>query len=82
MLDDGNELAFTDIRRFARIRLIDDPPNEPPLNELGFDPILDMPKLDKFIELVSEKKGNVKGILLDQSFIAGIGNWIADEVRQ
>ena len=36
--DDGGELVMTNKRRLGRLRLRDDPPNEPPISELGFDP--------------------------------------------
>lgn len=79
--DDGSELAFTDIRRLARIRLVDgDPLLHPPISELGFDPLLNMPKLEEFVERVQKRKCPVKALLLDQSFSAGVGNWVADEV--
>ena len=48
-----------------------------PLNELGFDPILKMPDLDTFVEAVGKRKVPIKALLLDQSFSAGVGNWVA-----
>ncbi|TPX66884.1 hypothetical protein SpCBS45565_g04173 [Spizellomyces sp. 'palustris'] len=79
--DDGQELAFTDMRRLARIRLVDgDPLQHPPISELGFDPLLSMPDLDVFSETVRRRKCPIKALLLDQAFSAGVGNWVADEV--
>jgi formamidopyrimidine-DNA glycosylase len=78
--DDGGELVMTDKRRLGRIRLRNDPPNEPPISELGFDPLLDMPSPRRFHELLIKRTAPVKAVLLDQSFAAGVGNWIADEV--
>jgi len=78
--DDGGELAMTDKRRLGRIRLRDDPPNEPPLSELGFDPLLEMPTMRTFRERLARRAAPIKAVLLDQSFAAGVGNWIADEV--
>lgn len=75
------EIAFRDARRLGRIRLCVSPLSEPPISELGFDPILSMPSLTEFSNIVGKRKGiTVKALLLDQSFSAGIGNWIADEV--
>ncbi|KAJ1567470.1 hypothetical protein HK405_005852 [Cladochytrium tenue] len=79
-MDDGTELAFTDPRRLARVRLLADPLNQPPVADLGPDPLLHMPDVQAFTGLVRERSRPVKALLLDQSFIAGIGNWIADEV--
>ena len=78
--DDGGELAMTDGRRLGRILLRDDPEGEPPVAKLGFDPLLAMPPPKRFSELIRARGANVKSLLLDQSFAAGVGNWIADEV--
>jgi formamidopyrimidine-DNA glycosylase len=79
-MDDGGELVMTDKRRFGRIRLRRDPPNEPPISKLGFDPLLDMPSPRAFASRVGGRRVAIKSLLLDQSFAAGVGNWIADEV--
>lgn len=71
------ELAFLDARRLGRIRLCAEPLNEPPISELGFDPILSMPILEDFTPLVLKRKAPIKAVLLDQSFSAGVGNWVA-----
>ncbi|KAJ3300498.1 hypothetical protein HK104_011003 [Borealophlyctis nickersoniae] len=77
----GAELAFTDPRRLGRIRLISGSvPSQPPVSELGFDPLLDMPALEAFGESVRRRNMPIKALLLDQSFSAGVGNWVADEV--
>ena len=79
-LDDGGELAMTDGRRLGRILLREDPEHEPPVAKLGFDPLLAMPSPKRFSELLRKRGGILKSLLLDQSFAAGVGNWIADEV--
>jgi len=80
-LDDGGELVMTNARRLGRIRLQDAPLSEPPLSTLGFDPLIAMPGLREFRALVAARPGStLKGLLLDQGFAAGVGNWIADEV--
>ena len=73
-------LAFVDPRRFGRIRLCAKPLKEPPISELGFDPIICMPTLDVFKELVLKRTCPIKALLLDQTFSAGVGNWVADEI--
>lgn len=78
--DDGGELVMTNKRRLGRIRLREDPENEPPISELGFDPLLDLPTPARFTEVIRKRKVVLKAVLLDQSFAAGVGNWIADEV--
>ena len=79
-LDDGGELAMTDGRRLGRILLRTAPEREPPVARLGFDPLLAMPAPKRFSEMLRARSRNVKSLLLDQSFAAGVGNWIADEV--
>jgi len=77
---DGGELVMVDGRRLGRILLRDDPEHEPPIAKLGFDPLLAMPGPKRFSEMLRARSANVKSLLLDQSFAAGVGNWIADEV--
>ena len=77
--DNGGELAMTDGRRLGRLLLRENPEQEPPVSKLGFDPLLAMPSASRFSTLVRARGGNLKSLLLDQSFAAGVGNWIADE---
>ncbi|KAK1271740.1 Formamidopyrimidine-DNA glycosylase [Acorus gramineus] len=79
-LDDGTELSLTDKRRFAKVRLLNDPVSVPPVSELGPDALLEPMQLDEFVDSLSKKKIAIKSLLLDQSFLSGIGDWIADEV--
>jgi len=79
-LDDGGELAIADARRLGRIRLRDDPRCEPPLSALGFDALRELPPPARFRALLTARAAPVKAVLLDQSFAAGVGNWVADEV--
>lgn len=78
--EDGMRVAMTNARRLGRIRLADDPLRQPPLSGLGFDPLLAMPTAKQFISLLTRRSAPLKAVLLDQSFAAGVGNWIADEV--
>ncbi len=80
ILDDGGELAMTNKRRLGRIRLQEDPISELPISRLGFDPLLDLPSTQRFAELLKRRSSILKAVLLDQTFAAGVGNWIADEV--
>ncbi|KAJ1960309.1 hypothetical protein IWQ62_004280 [Dispira parvispora] len=73
-------LAFSDARRFARVRMCSSPLTSPFVTELGFDPLLDMPSEETFSKLVLKRRLPIKALLLDQKFLAGVGNWIADEI--
>ncbi|KAI0733938.1 AtMMH-1 [Fomitopsis betulina] len=74
------ELAFLDARRLGRIRLCASPLTEPPISALGFDPILSMPDFDWFKQAALKRSCPIKALLLNQSFSAGVGNWVADEI--
>jgi formamidopyrimidine-DNA glycosylase len=78
--DDGGELAMADARRLGRIRLRDDPRRESPVADLGFDALHELPSPGRFLALLRERTAPMKALLLDQTFAAGVGNWIADEV--
>jgi formamidopyrimidine-DNA glycosylase len=79
-LDNGGEVAFRDARRLGRVRLRHDPAAEPPISLLGFDALHAVPSVGRLAELFAGRSAPVKAVLLDQSFSAGVGNWIADEV--
>ncbi|OSX67900.1 hypothetical protein POSPLADRAFT_1108213, partial [Postia placenta MAD-698-R-SB12] len=74
------EVAFLDARRLGRIRLCTSPLTEPPISSMGFDPILSMPSLGEFKKGVLKRSCPIKALFLDQSFSAGVGNWVADEI--
>lgn len=76
----GVRLAMTNARRLGRIRLLADPPSEPPIAGLGFDPLLELPSAARIGELLGKRTAPIKAVLLDQSVFAGVGNWVADEV--
>ncbi|KAI5201993.1 hypothetical protein AUEXF2481DRAFT_864 [Aureobasidium subglaciale EXF-2481] len=84
--DDGNEIAFVDPRRLARIRVVEaeaeELRNTTPLRENGPDPVIDKDILTEawLEEKLKSKKVPVKALMLDQANISGIGNWVADEI--
>jgi formamidopyrimidine-DNA glycosylase len=80
VFDDGGELVLADARRLGRIRLRHDPRAEPPISLLGFDALLELPPVATLARQLRGRTAPIKAVLLDQSFSAGVGNWIADEV--
>lgn len=79
--DSGVALAYTDPRRFGKVRLVrGDVRTSPPISQLGFDPLLAMPNADAFVAAYAKRAAPIKAALLDQKIAAGVGNWIADEV--
>jgi formamidopyrimidine-DNA glycosylase len=78
--EEGVRVAMTNARRLGRIRLQHDPPHEVPIRLLGRDPLDDLPRTTELARLLERRTAPIKAVLLDQSVLAGIGNWIADEV--
>jgi formamidopyrimidine-DNA glycosylase len=76
-LDDGRELRFHDVRKFGRVYLVDDA--EQITGSLGPEPLANDFTLDDFRRLLARRTGRLKSLLLNQGFLAGIGNIYADE---
>jgi formamidopyrimidine-DNA glycosylase len=78
---DGNSLHFVDPRKFGTVVLYE--PANPPagLKKLGPEPVADKKEVVLFSlkTAASRRKGPIKGLLLDQTVIAGLGNIYADE---
>jgi formamidopyrimidine-DNA glycosylase len=75
--EDGFRLAFNDTRKFGRIWLMDDA--SPLLAKLGPEPLDRSITSDDFYRRLNKRKRQLKPLLMDQSFIAGVGNIYADE---
>lgn len=72
------ELFFNDQRKFGWIKVVETGYHEGLIKKMGPD-ILNVNR-NQFIELIkSRPKSKLKSILLDQSFVSGIGNIYADE---
>ena len=76
-LDDGNELVFVDVRKFGRLLAVDD--LEPLLGALGPEPLA--PEFDaaRLRAALGSRRRALKPLLLDQTFLAGLGNIYVDE---
>lgn len=73
-------IAFTDARRLGRIWLGPPPDEEKRVVRLGRDAHDDLPSVAELMTLFSRRKIPIKALLLDQTVLAGIGNWLADEI--
>jgi len=77
LLADGRELRFRDQRKFGKVYLVHD--TSTILGKLGPEPLTS----DFTVELLKKRLQNrnraLKPLLLDQTFIAGLGNIYADE---
>ncbi len=76
-LDNGHQLRFKDTRKFGRVYLVSDPAQV--VGKLGPEPLPDDFTAEDFRALFARRSGRLKPLLLNQSFIAGIGNIYADE---
>jgi formamidopyrimidine-DNA glycosylase len=78
--EDGTRVSFTDARRLGRAWLGDSPEKDAKVNKLGPDALDELPKGKAFEALFTKRNAPIKALLLDQHILAGIGNWVADEV--
>jgi formamidopyrimidine-DNA glycosylase len=76
-LDDSRELRYTDPRRFGRLAYLDRALLEKELPRFGADP-LEISSAG-FIAQTRSRRARIKALLLDQSFLRGVGNIYADE---
>jgi formamidopyrimidine-DNA glycosylase len=79
VLDDGRELRYQDVRKFGRIWLLDLKGLAELDRSLGPEPLDPRLTAEQFASKLAKHRRAVKPLLLDQTFIAGIGNIYADE---
>jgi formamidopyrimidine-DNA glycosylase len=86
-LADGRELRFRDMRKFGRIGLYRrDLATGLPVEgaatgvlAAGAEPLADEFTAARFASLLARRRGRLKTLLLNQDFLAGVGNIYADE---
>lgn len=76
-LDNGTQLRFSDVRKFGVVRLA--PTFEAIAPLLGPEPLGDEFTPDVLRERLTKHGKSIKALLLDQAFVAGVGNIYADE---
>lgn len=76
-LDSGARLSFNDTRKFGRVWLTDDPSTV--LGNLGPEPLDPSFTPRVFYDLLQTRRRQIKPLLLDQTFLAGLGNIYTDE---
>jgi formamidopyrimidine-DNA glycosylase len=77
IFSDSSRLIFNDARKFGRIWF--DKNTLSIFNKLGIEPFDDSLTPELFSERLQQKRKQIKTLLLDQSFIAGMGNIYTDE---
>ena len=75
--DNNFDLRFSDARKFGRVYLVEQP--EDILSKLGPEPLDNDFTANDFAQRLSGKRRSIKPLLLDQAFLAGVGNIYADE---
>ncbi len=76
-LDNAHQLRFHDTRKFGRMYLVDDPLVV--LGALGVEPLGRRFTAATLGHMLRGRKRQIKPLLLDQAFIAGLGNIYVDE---
>ena len=81
-LSNGKHLAFSDMRKFAKVMLFETAKRDQiiDLNLLGPEPLQKLKLLVLEKQLNKKPNGKIKTVLMDQSVIAGIGNIYSDEI--
>lgn len=75
---EGNlHLAFNDARKFGRVWLVDEVDRV--VGDLGPEPLEESLTSEGFFTLLHTTRRQLKPLLLDQTFIAGLGNIYVDE---
>jgi len=77
LLDNGQRLHFFDQRKFGRLWLTDNPNDV--LGGLGPEPLADDFTAARLGEMLARRRGRIKPLLLNQRFLAGLGNIYTDE---
>ncbi len=76
-LDSGLDLSFSDVRKFGRVWLVTD--SEAVVGKLGPEALEIESRVEYLREKLQGRFANIKARLLDQTFLAGLGNIYVDE---
>jgi formamidopyrimidine-DNA glycosylase len=81
-LDDGSGFDLTEAgtKKGLAVYVVHDPATVPGIARLGIDPLSPEFTAELLAGLLAGVRGQVKGVLTDQSLIAGLGNAYSDEV--
>ena len=78
-LDDGMELRLRDTRKFGRLAVYSPDEAEAVLGTLGPEPLGEELTLRDFRRMLRARRARLKTLLMNQEFLAGVGNIYADE---
>ena len=74
------QLRYQDTRKFGRMEICPLDINLETFHDLGPEPFDEAFNIDYIKSYLKGRRGPIKSLLLDQSFVAGIGNIYADEI--
>lgn len=77
-LDDGFHLAFVCPRILGRVGITEDIASYSKKKKLGTDAL--QISEEEFKKKVADKKGLIKPLLMNQRTLAGLGNWVVDDM--
>ena len=77
LLDNGYQLALSDLRKFAKVELVKTEDLKAELKSLGPDPL--EISFQEFKKTLLQKRGKIKQVLMNQEVISGVGNIYSDE---
>ena len=78
--ENGRELRYHDAKDMGKVYLVDDLDRIPGYSEQGPEANADEVTLEVFQQRLKKHRGEIKGVLVNQRFLAGIGNAYADEI--
>ncbi|MBO8163713.1 MAG: DNA-formamidopyrimidine glycosylase [Brevibacillus sp.] len=78
---DGTELRYRDVRQFGTMDVfpLGEEASMEPLAKLGVEPLSESFTLRRFRSMLKGRKSKLKPLLLNQEFLAGLGNIYVDE---
>lgn len=76
----GNQHLYFIGLRLGYLHLLSQEMVDQEFQDIGFEPLNPNFSLDSFRDMMNKKRGKLKSTLLNQEFIAGIGNRYSDEI--
>lgn len=78
--ESGKQLHYNDVRKFGKMELVSKTYDLKNFKNLGPEPFWEDFNESYVLDYFKNYKGSIKAVLLEQNFVAGIGNIYADEI--
>ncbi len=76
--ENGKKMCLVDYRKFGKVWIVEN--TDDIVGHLGIEPLSKEFTANKLEIMLENRSGRMKPLLLNQQFIAGIGNYLADEI--